>query len=310
MAKEEESSFRTPISHVRYVALAVEDFATERNFLQHQWCLSEVFQDGETAYFAAYGSTEPFIIRLRQSADRRTDLYAFAAEDRTGVDLLFARITDKGGKIVSQPHELSSPGGGYGFRCFDIDGRLVEISADVQHKVAEARQAKAALPEGLSHVVFHSPNIKQTVAWYEDVLGLRVSDWLDEFMCFMRGNGRKHHCMAFLVGPPALNHIAFELANADEMMRGLGRMLKNEIALNWGPGRHTAGDNTFAYFVSPAGNILEYTAELEYLPEDWKPRTMPRTPEVIDQWGTGRITGKATYPPIAPDPALWVADLV
>ena len=299
---------KTPITHVRYVGLAVVDYATERAFLRDVWGLTEVAADDSLAYLAAQGSRDPYLIRLRKGEDRRTDLFAFAAESRSGVDQLHSRLVEKGAKIVHDPAELTSPGGGYGFRFFDLEGRLVEISSDVAERDSEPPMARSALPVGLSHVVFHTPDIKATVAWYQEVLGLRVSDWLDNFMCFLRGNGPKHHCMAFLKGPPTLNHIAFEMDNADEMMRGLGRMLKNDIALNWGPGRHTAGDNTFAYFETPAGNILEYTAELEYLPDDWQPRTFPRTPEIIDQWGSGRIAGAPSYPPIVPDPGLWCAE--
>jgi 2,3-dihydroxy-p-cumate/2,3-dihydroxybenzoate 3,4-dioxygenase len=299
---------KTPITHVRYIGLAVENYAVEREFLQSLWGLVEVASEDGMSYFAARGSSDPYIVRLRQAGDRHTDLYSFAVEDRAGVDMLFARLAEKGAQIVRTPTELASPGGGYGGRFFDIDGRLVELAADVTPRLPETSEAKTALPQGLSHVVFHTPDIRATVAWYEDVLGMRVSDWLDEFMCFMRGNGAKHHCMAFLVGPAVLNHVAFEMDNMDEMMRGLGRMLKNDIELTWGPGRHTAGDNTFSYFISPAGNMLEYTAELEYLPDEWVPRTFPRAPEIIDQWGTGRIKGPASYPQLKADPSLWNAD--
>lgn len=55
-----------------------------------------------------------------------------------------------------------------------------------------------------------------------------------------------------------------------------------------GPGRHTAGDNTFTYFLDPHGNTVEYTTELEELDEDtWHPHVYDFSqPEVADQWGT------------------------
>jgi catechol 2,3-dioxygenase-like lactoylglutathione lyase family enzyme len=301
---------RTPITHVRYVGLGVANFDEERKFLEEVWCLNETSGTEDTAYFAARGSSEPYILRLNRTADRRTELLSFAAEDRIGVNALFASLSDKGAKIVSAPAELASPGGGYGFRLFDPDGRLLEISADYALRDVEVLAPKSAIPQGLSHAVFHAPDIKATVAWYEAFLGLRASDWLDEFMCFMRGNGSKHHCLAFLVGAASLNHIAFELANMDEMMRGIGRMMRHGRGPYWGPGRHTAGDNTFAYFTSPAGNTYEYTAEVEYLPEQWQPRTLPRAADVLDQWGTGRLAGPANYPPVIEDPSLWSADVI
>jgi 2,3-dihydroxy-p-cumate/2,3-dihydroxybenzoate 3,4-dioxygenase len=301
---------RTPITHVRFVGLGVANFEEEKQFLADIWKLEETASSEEHVYFGAKGSAEPYILRLHKTADRRTELVSFAAEDRAGVDALYASLNAKSAKIVAAPAELSAPGGGYGFRLFDLDGRLIEVSADYAHRDVVMPEPKSAIPLSLSHAVFHAPDIKATVAWYEEYLGLRVSDWLDEFMCFMRGNGSKHHCLAFLVGPATLNHIAFEMANMDEMMRGIGRLMKHDRGPYWGPGRHTAGDNTFAYFNSPAGNTYEYTAEVEYLPEDWQPRTLPRVSDVLDQWGTGRLAGPANYPKVAPDPSLWSVDVL
>jgi catechol 2,3-dioxygenase-like lactoylglutathione lyase family enzyme len=301
---------KTPITHVRYVGLGVEAFDEERRFLEEVWSLTETSGTEDIAYFSARGSSEPYILRLHRTADRRTELLSFAADDREGVDSLYASLKAKAAKLVTEPVELTGPGGGYGFRLFDLDGRLLEISTNYEKREAEVLAPKSAIPQGLSHAVFHAPDIKATVAWYEEFLGLRVSDWLDEFMCFLRGKGSKHHCLAFLVGPATLNHIAFELASMDEMMRGIGRLMKHGRGPYWGPGRHTAGDNTFAYFTSPAGNTYEYTAEVEYLPDGWQPRTLPRAADVLDQWGTGRLAGPAYFPPVVEDPSLWSADVV
>lgn len=297
----------TPINYVRYVALAVPDFEAEQAFL-NVWGLEEQAKDDPIGYYAVQGAADPYSIRLRHGADRRMDLVGFAVESRAGVDALHAHVSDKEAQIVSPPAALASPGGGYGFRMFDCDGRLIEFAADVAARPLAPVPPRSAVPTGISHVVFHTPDVRAAVDWYAAMFGLRVSDWLDDFMCFMRGAGTKHHILAFLKGPAALNHIAFEMENADAVMRGLGRMMHHSVPLNWGPGRHTAGDNVFAYFSTPAGNNFEYTAEVEHLPDDWEPRLFPRTPEIMDQWGTGRITGPASYPPLQPDPGLWQAD--
>jgi 2,3-dihydroxy-p-cumate/2,3-dihydroxybenzoate 3,4-dioxygenase len=92
----------------------------------------------------------------------------------------------------------------------------------------------------------------------------------------------------------------------DEMMRGLGRLLPTPAKLVWGPGRHTAGDNTFAYFLTPGGNNFEYTAELEKVGEDWKATRYEMSFSVTDQWGTGRMhEGLGPHRVAEPDPALW-----
>ena len=45
--------------------------------------------------------------------------------------------------------------------------------------------------------------------------------------------------------------------------------------MRWGPGRHTAGNNTFSYFVTPNGFAVEYTSELEQVNEtSWQPTVL------------------------------------
>src|SRR5205807_2311232 len=79
-------------------------------------------------------------------------------------------------------------------------------------------------------------------------------------MSFVRCN-RVHHCIAYARGGFAsLNHIAFEMADIDGVMRGIGRMRDAGFPPVWGPGRHGPGNNVFGYFVGPHGGVIEYTA--------------------------------------------------
>jgi 2,3-dihydroxy-p-cumate/2,3-dihydroxybenzoate 3,4-dioxygenase len=154
--------------------------------------------------------------------------------------------------------------------------------------------------------VLHSPDHKGLAEFYQQALGFRLSDWIGEFMVFLRCNSA-HHRLAILPGPPALNHVAFDVASVDEMMRGLARMHEKGIKLQWGPGRHTAGNNTFSYFETPNGNAVEYTSDLEEVDDEgWVAQTYEPTPAITDQWGTGRIiTGNAPHAEMSPDKGLW-----
>ncbi|HEY7991777.1 MAG TPA: VOC family protein [Stellaceae bacterium] len=295
------------VTKLRYVGLAGPEFAVERAFLADPWGLREVAADGELAYFGSASSTEPFITRLRGAEGRGLDVIGFAAADRASVDALAQNLLRAGVTAISEPHRLDSPGGGYGFRCFDLDGHALEISCDVAPSTPRALNAGESIPAILSHVVLHTPDVKKTVAFYEEALGFKVSDWLGEFMCFMRCD-EVHHSIAFVPGPPSLNHIAYEMRDIDEMMRGAGRLIKAKVPLKWGPGRHVAGNNTFSYFHDPVGNTLEYTAAVDRVGADWKATTYTPSPDIMDQWGTSALSDgpmKMGHP--APDPALWRA---
>jgi catechol 2,3-dioxygenase-like lactoylglutathione lyase family enzyme len=284
------------LTHLRHVDLAVPDYPGQLAFYSGVWGLTTITEDSGIAFLAAEGSPEQYIIRLRKAQEKRLDLVSFGAASDRDVDVLAGRLASAGARLVSQPGTLHTPGGGYGFRFFDIDGRTVEVSAGVQARRHRRIEEAESIPVRLSHVVLNSPDLNRTRAWYERHLGFRLSDTLThpamgEAMHFMRINAW-HHSMAVAKGPHAsLHHISFELRGIDEYMRGTGRLLRAGVEKIWGPGRHLAGNNTFSYFLDPHGNTVEYTTELEQIDEDtWHPHLYDFSqPQVADQWGTANV---------------------
>lgn len=292
------------VTEIRYVGYAVTDLAAERAFYVDNWKLKEVHEADGLVYFAAEGHDELYVVRLRQDAVQRVDVIALAADTDADVDALFAKVRDYGCQIVFEPKALDQFGGGYGFRFFSKDGLPYEISAGVARGTARALAPREAIPERISHIVMHSPRHHEELAFFTDVLGFKVSDWLGDFMCFLRCN-EAHHRIAFLPGPPCLNHVAYDMPNVDEMMRGIARLKRQKIDIRWGPGRHTAGNNTFSYFTTPAGFAIEYTSELEKVDfENHVAQVIAPAPEIMDQWGVG-VGGPQTMPHPAPDAALF-----
>jgi len=294
------------VTDLHYVALAVPDLAAERQFFSETWGLTEVGEVDGKVYFAAEGSPHPFVIRLRQDAGKKTDLISFSAASRADVDALFAQVKQAGAKVIAEPGPAEEPSGGYAFRFFDPDGRAIEVICDIDRRPHRTLAKGEAIPTGLSHVVLHSPDHAGLARFYQDVLGFRLSDWIGQFMVFLRCNPA-HHRLAILPGPPALNHVAFDVSSVDELMRGLARMTEKGVKLSWGPGRHTAGNNTFSYYLTPNGNAVEYTSDLEEVDEaTWQPTTYEFSPAITDQWGTGRIIpGNVPHAEMKPDAGLW-----
>jgi catechol 2,3-dioxygenase-like lactoylglutathione lyase family enzyme len=304
------------ITHLRHVDLAIPDFQRQREFYTQVWGLTEVAGDTSIAFLAAEGSPERYIIRLRHDDDKRLDLVSFGAATDQDVDALAERLIKHNVTIAQAPQKLSTEGGGYGLRFFDLDGRTVEVSAGVATRTHRRIEERESIPVRLSHVVLNSTDPDRTARWYEDVLDFRLSDTLagaemGTVMNFMRCNAR-HHSLAFARGPHvSLHHVSFELRGIDEFMRGSGRVLRNGTRMVWGPGRHLAGSNTFAYFLDPSSNTVEYTTELQELDEDaWHPHIYDmHDPSVQDQWGTANpmneLVAKESFND--PDPGLFTA---
>ncbi|WP_426243600.1 VOC family protein [Nocardioides sp. LHG3406-4] len=305
---------RSLITHLRHVGIAAPDFAAASEFYRTTWGLTQVDEDGGIAFFGSPASPESYILRVRKDASKRLDLVAFGAANRADVDTLAERLAAGGVTLDRAPDTLGTPGGGYGFRFFDPDGRLIEVSSDVAERPARPLEPGESIPRKLSHVVFNSTDVPATKRFYEQLMGLRLSDWLADQMCFLR-SGADHHILAIARGPHvSLNHISFEMRGIDEYMRGTGRLLRSGHDIVWGPGRHGPGDNTFSYFFDPNGNIMEYTTELETIPDEqtWVPRVFEINDENSDQWGTANPITEVMIPAQFndPDQGLWTTSPV
>jgi catechol 2,3-dioxygenase-like lactoylglutathione lyase family enzyme len=304
------------ITHLRHVDLAIPDYERQLGFYTGTWGLTAVASDTGVAFLAAEGSPERYVIRLRKDAGKRLDLVSFGAATSEDVDALAGHLIARRVTLAQEPVELATEGGGYGLRFFDIDGRTVEVSADVATRRHRRIEERESIPVRLSHVVLNSTDPDATARWYSDVLGFRLSDTLagpemGTVMNFMRCNPR-HHSVAFARGPHvSLHHVSFELRGIDEFMRGTGRLLRSGTRMVWGPGRHLAGANTFSYFLDPHCNTIEYTTELAELDEDaWHPHVYDmHDDEVQDQWGTANpmneLVAKESFND--PDPGLFTA---
>lgn len=271
---------------LRSVSLRVPDPAASKEFYHEVWGLSTVDEDGDVFWLRATG-TEHHVLRLERYDDNALGRVAFAVATRAEIDDAARRLEELGVPLLREPGVLDDAGGGYGLQLVDPEGRCVELSTETYAVTVEEPAGRRAVPRKLAHVVLNTTDIDRVTDFYTQVLGMRVSDWSEHQMSFLRCNS-DHHVIAFNQAPWAsVNHVAYEMQSVDHFMRGLGSLRHHGITPKWGPGRHGPGDNTFSYFTDPAGLVCEYTSEVAQVDEDaWLCRVWRRTPELSDQWGT------------------------
>jgi catechol 2,3-dioxygenase-like lactoylglutathione lyase family enzyme len=169
----------------------------------------------------------------------------------------------------------------------EVKGPEGETYRFVVETPVAALSAERDRPIQLSHVVLNSADADAAERFAVEKLGFKLSD-RTRHMSFVRCD-RTHHCIAYARGGMStLNHIAFEVADIDAVMRGIGRMRDAGFAPVWGPGRHGPGNNVFGYFIGPHGGVIEYTAEVQEIGDDHKvggPEDWGWPPGRTDQWG-------------------------
>lgn len=253
-------------------------------FYEDMWGLSLAHAEDGTVYLRGNGS-ETFLYGLKDAPVYGIEYVHFAMPDRASMDTLYTQLKGKGAVVLGAPAEFDDYPGGYGFEILDPDMRRLRFRTDA---LVHAERDEWAKPRKVSHVVLNTPDMEAVQKFYSEVLEFRVSDYSADQMVFLRCN-QDHHSIALVRAKyPSVNHVAFEMKSLDAFMRGIGRMKQKGHVPSWGVGRHGPGNNPFAYFVSPSGFVIEFTAELQIIDEaTHEAKVWSRDdPESMDLWMT------------------------
>jgi catechol 2,3-dioxygenase-like lactoylglutathione lyase family enzyme len=269
---------------VRSVDLVATNLDEAVRFYETVWNLTPVGSDNDSRYFRGTARYH-HILGLHRGAQPAIVSVTFDVADRSDVDELQRRIAAAGARTTA-PAVLPAPGGGYGFGCKDPDGRNLVFVCDVADHADGADQTDR--PRKIVHVNLNARDFDASLAFFTGALGFRIID--DNAPLWFLHCANSDHCSIVLCNTnlPTLNHIAFDMADFDSVMRGLGRMKDNGYPTEWGPGRHGPGDNVFAYFCGPDEVPLEYAAEILQVDDNYAPRPSSYwkfAPGRSDQWG-------------------------
>jgi catechol 2,3-dioxygenase-like lactoylglutathione lyase family enzyme len=254
-------------------------------FYETVWGLRRIAQEGRTVYLRGAGP-EPYLVAVAEAPQPVLLSYRLGLGDRASVDAAYEELSRRPGVIVrSKPEDVDGPGGGYGFAVADVDGRTVELCAGLD--VLDHKETDGGIsPTKLSHLVVNSADADAFARFCIDGLGFTLADEMPH-MLFLRCNA-DHHSLAVARAPHlSLNHVAFELPSVETMLDGARHMTAEGFRILWGPGRHGPGNNTFAYFAAPNGQVIEYTAEVQQIPagEAPSPRMwLPEDLKLSDAW--------------------------
>ena len=208
--------------------------------------------------------------------------------------------------IRASVDNVSLPGIEKLLRFHDLKGTTIEIFNEAR-TAAAVSQPSAVGPMKLGHISFMMPDIHPHIEFYQKVLGFRVSDWQEDFFCFMRC-GTDHHTINFATGKSTrMHHMAFELKDWSHVQTACDHLGRMDVPISWGPGRHGISHNIFVYHRDPDDQMIEFYTEMDQMldeelgyfdPRPWH-KDRPQRPKVWDRKSAALIWG----PPQGPDHA-------
>ena len=143
------------------------------------------------------------------------------------------------------------------------------------HRSAPLRSELSRVhPRRLAHLAIFTEDLEKSLEFYQEALGLRLSDRSRDVVAFMHTpHGSDHHALALLSGTKCgLHHTSWEVSSVDEVAAGAHYMASQGFDYNWGLGRHVLGSNYFYYIRDLWGSWTEYSAGMDYIPKNsnWK----------------------------------------
>lgn len=159
---------------------------------------------------------------------------------------------------------------------------------NVQRVNAASPVYEKAEPIDIGHVVFFTPDLETTQAFYIEKLGFYLSDAYRGRGAFLRCRAEGFHHDLFLLSipnkPAGLNHVAFVVRDIHEVIGGGLSMNRQDWSTFIGPGRHPISSAYFWYVHSPLGGAFEYYTNDDYLTEAWVPRVEEHSLELFTEW--------------------------
>jgi 2,3-dihydroxy-p-cumate/2,3-dihydroxybenzoate 3,4-dioxygenase len=158
---------------------------------------------------------------------------------------------------------------------------------------------------GGKHFGFYVPDNRAMTRFVCDSMGFVVSDYIgDEAISLVRPwPNPNHHSIGTVARPGAparLHHVAFMVRDIDDIGRLLNRCKNQDVAIQFGMGRHPTSGSIHLYIYGPDNFVWEYTLGMEQFPEvgSRQPRRMSARPEDYDLWGAVPDDSRASELPL------------
>lgn len=269
----------TAAGQVERMVVTVPDPAATAAFLQDGLHFDIAEQDGrllavcEGEYHAGRGQGA---IELSQGPELAVQRLVFAVPDTVDLDELGKLVAGK--QVSDTAVEVADPGG-------------VTVALELGSRLdVPVPGASVLRPRRMGHVNLQSPCPADSAAFYTEVLGLRLSEYIGETLFWMRTD-TEHHSVALRPGAQAtVHHLGFEVPGWHAYQPILDHLGSRGFKVEYGPGRHRPGRSLFVYVRDPSSGLrIELYADMVHINDPstpaigWEPGD--RLTKTLNTWG-------------------------
>jgi catechol 2,3-dioxygenase len=233
--------------------------------------LEESAREGQSVFLRGWGERFLHSLQLTESDSPGLGHIGWRTQ---GPDELRAAAARLDGAWVEP-----SRGQGDAYRYVGPGGHVHELFWEVERYVAPAglespfpNRPQRFVPRGVAarqidHVTVATADPGADAAWYNEALGHRfmeytvIPDRPDWIVFAMTTVCERAHDMGLVWDPSPirgrLNHVAFWVDSRGELLRAADVLLNQDVAIEFGPGKHGMGEQDYLYFREPGGVRIE-----------------------------------------------------
>jgi catechol 2,3-dioxygenase-like lactoylglutathione lyase family enzyme len=273
------------VSSLGYVALDVADLDQATAMFAGPGQLQINGRTDDRVFLGSAGDHHWVELRHRPGQPQGLAKMAFKADPGTTLDDIEKALRNAG-VATTREGDLRSDHVRDAVRFADPDGTEVEIFTGMV-SIPGAAQPKWARLERLVHVAVGCADFDKSLEFYTSVLGLGVSDFIEDTTAFMHASDGAHHSLVLQRRPGvrrAVDHICFQTETFDDVMRARAVVRRAGLEMRDDLIRHqTSGSIGFYFEGLPPGLGIEFCFEHGHvIPGQHTPRTFVRTLQAKD----------------------------
>jgi catechol 2,3-dioxygenase len=253
--------------------------------------MEESGRDDRSVYLRCWGDHFLHSLQLTEARQPGLGHAAWRAEGPAELEQAVARLEESG---LGEGWVEGGLGHGPAYRYRGPGGHPHELFWEVERYRAPAElqsdfparpqrhTGRGVGPRQLDHVTVVTRDPYGDSEWYRDTLGYRfmeytlLADESDVVVFTMMTTNEKSHDLGLVVDfsgiPGRIHHFAYWVDAVEDVLRAADVLMESGVAIEFGPGKHGMGEQTYLYFREPGGLRVEINSGgyRNYLP-DWEP---------------------------------------
>ena len=279
------------ISQLAHVELLTPTLEESSRFFTEVMGLDETERDESSVYLRCWGDFSTYTVQLTEGPAPALGHIGWRTEGPEALERAVARLEQAG---VGEGWSEGQRGHGPAYRYRGPGGHVQELFWEVDRYAAPSDKRSAfparpqrhsprgAAPRQLDHITINTRRPYEDSEWYRDTLGYRFMEYtaIDEnpdlIVFSMVTTNEKSHDLGLVIDftevPGRLNHLAFWVDTVEDVLRAADVLMEAAAHIEFGPGRHGMGEQTYLYFREHGGIRLEINSGgyRNYQP-DWQP---------------------------------------